>query len=168
MAARQLGHELAGQQVRVRPRDEDGEAPVGVEGVHHLLVPIDVLDLIDEEVLEVVVHDERVDGFLELVRGPDAPIAALVEVYVDDVLLGNPSLHELLSHRLHEAGLAAAPDARHDLHDVIVIERTNLLEVGLSPIDPHGQHPPMAVYSIGGCYFRFKGITFSILLMFHR
>jgi hypothetical protein len=137
VAPREVGHELAGEQVGVRPRDEHREGAVRPVRVHDLLVALDALHLINEEVGDAarVLRKPRLDGGLELVGRADGPEAALLEVEVHDAALVDPALAELVGYRLHEARLAAAADARHHLDEARVVdEGPDLLEVPLPAV----------------------------------
>ena len=132
VAPRQLGGQLAGEQVGVRSGDEDGESALGAELVHNLLEPLDVLDLVDEEVLHTTDLERRLDQRLELVGRLHRVEAVPVEVKVDDVVLSDPRLLELPGDGLHEARLAAlANSGEHLDHAVVVVEPANLLEAVL-------------------------------------
>ena len=68
ITAREVGGELAGQQVGVRLRDEDREPALGKKLVDDLLEAPDVMELVDEEVLEPFYFKQGLDQALEPVR----------------------------------------------------------------------------------------------------
>ena len=140
IASCKLRHELARQKIGIGARDEDGEPAIIVVGIHDFLEVFHILHFVNEEIFEVIVYKTRLYSSIKLVRSLDRPVGTCIQIQIDDVLIGNAAFSELIRDSLHQTGFAAASDASDDLDDVIIIERPDLLEILLAPIQFHGQH----------------------------
>ena len=135
MAARELGRQLAAEQVGVGARDEDRDAFLP-ERVEHGFEVLDVLDFVDKQVDLVRLRGKaRGDGLLELLRTADVLEAPLVEIDIDDVLRRNALAPEFLHHGEQQAGFAATADAGDDLDQVRPVERPEFAQIRLAVED---------------------------------
>ncbi len=139
IAPRELGDELAGEQVGVRAGDEDGPAAIRAVPIDERLEAPHVLYLVDEEVLRArSVFGLGVDQLLELVGSGDLAVLPRVEVDIDKVVFGHALLAQLVGDALHDARLAAAVDAGDGLDDVlVVVEGADSPQILLALIELH-------------------------------
>lgn len=91
-----------------------------------------------------------------------AEIAAFIEVEVDDVFLWGSSFLELLGDGRHEARFSASAYSRDDLYQVVIVERSDLLQILLSRNSFMAKNLLATLY-VRRCYLAFKTPIFDNL-----